>query len=495
MVNAVLDQLARQLRAARVRRAAGRRATVAQGSAEDRLIARYFKPLAKHPGAFGLADDAAAITPPAGHDLVLKTDGLIAGVHFFPDDPADGVAPQGAAREPLGSCRQGRRAARLPAGDRAAEGIFRRLARGLRARARRGRRCATGVRCSAATRIRRRVRSAISIAAFGTLPHRHDGEAQRREGRRPRVRQRHDRRCGARPARAPGRSRKPGSSMPRCASISSRAIACRSRAIALAEAVRAHASAAMDVSDGLAGDLAKLCARLECLGRYRGRARAAVAAAAQALGSRCDADRADPDRRGGLRDPLRDRAGSQWRRSARAAAKAGVPVTEIGRIVAGDRAAAVSRSGQGSALDVFAPRLQPFLTWRRAARPRSSAILPEPARTPPRSARIPCREKNNVGDRRNAFRRRRRRPPRQAQCAGARDRARRSPARNNTVIVATGSILGVDDGARQEPRDAADQHRWCSASGPAPCRSAFSPSAMAGAPPTRARRSAARSPA
>ncbi|WP_264861490.1 AIR synthase-related protein, partial [Klebsiella pneumoniae] len=29
---------------------------------------------------------------------------------------------------------------------------------------------------------------------------------------------------------------------------------------ALARAVRAHASAAMDVSDGLAGDLAKLCA-------------------------------------------------------------------------------------------------------------------------------------------------------------------------------------------------------------------------------------------
>ena len=62
------------------------------GSAEDRLIARYFKPLAKHPGTFGFTDDASAITPPAGHDLVLKTDGLIAGVHFFPDDPADGVA-------------------------------------------------------------------------------------------------------------------------------------------------------------------------------------------------------------------------------------------------------------------------------------------------------------------------------------------------------------------------------------------------------------------
>ncbi len=35
-------------------------------SGEDRLIARYFKPLATHPGAFGLLDDAAAIAPPPG---------------------------------------------------------------------------------------------------------------------------------------------------------------------------------------------------------------------------------------------------------------------------------------------------------------------------------------------------------------------------------------------------------------------------------------------
>src|SRR6185312_2434516 len=56
-------------------------------SAEERLIARYFRPLAKHPGALGLADDAAILTPPPGCDLVLTTDGIIAGVHFFPDDP------------------------------------------------------------------------------------------------------------------------------------------------------------------------------------------------------------------------------------------------------------------------------------------------------------------------------------------------------------------------------------------------------------------------
>jgi thiamine-monophosphate kinase len=67
-------------------------ATATELSGEERLIARYFRPLAKHPGAFGLIDDAAAIVPPAGCDLVLKTDGLIGGVHFFPDDPAEAVA-------------------------------------------------------------------------------------------------------------------------------------------------------------------------------------------------------------------------------------------------------------------------------------------------------------------------------------------------------------------------------------------------------------------
>ena len=64
----------------------------AGGSGEDRLIARYFKPLATHPGALGLVDDAAAIAPPPGHDLVLKTDAIIGGVHFFPDDAPDTVA-------------------------------------------------------------------------------------------------------------------------------------------------------------------------------------------------------------------------------------------------------------------------------------------------------------------------------------------------------------------------------------------------------------------
>jgi thiamine-monophosphate kinase len=63
-----------------------------EGSAEARLIARYFRPLAIAPGAFGLGDDAAAVTPPTGCDLVLTTDGVIAGVHFLPEDAPGFIA-------------------------------------------------------------------------------------------------------------------------------------------------------------------------------------------------------------------------------------------------------------------------------------------------------------------------------------------------------------------------------------------------------------------
>ena len=58
---------------------------------EDDLIARFFAPLAG-PAGLGLKDDVALISPPAGRDLVVTTDALVAGVHFFADDPPDAIA-------------------------------------------------------------------------------------------------------------------------------------------------------------------------------------------------------------------------------------------------------------------------------------------------------------------------------------------------------------------------------------------------------------------
>ena len=56
------------------------------------LIARYLKPLATSPGAFGLQDDAALIEVPEGKQLVMSKDVLIGNVHFFPDDLPDLIA-------------------------------------------------------------------------------------------------------------------------------------------------------------------------------------------------------------------------------------------------------------------------------------------------------------------------------------------------------------------------------------------------------------------
>ena len=60
---------------------------------EFALIARYFAPLSRDvPGAYDLTDDAAWVRSEPGLDWVVKTDAVVAGVHFLPDDPPDLVA-------------------------------------------------------------------------------------------------------------------------------------------------------------------------------------------------------------------------------------------------------------------------------------------------------------------------------------------------------------------------------------------------------------------
>ena len=60
---------------------------------EFELIARYFAPLAREfPGAYGLLDDVATISPAPDHELVVKTDTIVGGIDFPPDEPANLVA-------------------------------------------------------------------------------------------------------------------------------------------------------------------------------------------------------------------------------------------------------------------------------------------------------------------------------------------------------------------------------------------------------------------
>jgi thiamine-monophosphate kinase len=225
-------------------------------SAEDRLIADYFRPLATHPGAFGLGDDAAAIAPPPGCDLVLTTDGVIGGVHFLADDPPETVA---------------KKALRINLSDLAAKGAaplgflmalalpatlspdwLARFARGLGDDA-----AAYGCPLLGGDTDRSPGAVTVHIAALGTLPH---GTMVRRNGARPgdivvvtgtigdaalglRLRQ--------------GEAAEWGLDAPLHEHLIDRYRLPQPRT-ALAEALRRHATAAMDVSDGLAGDLAKL---------------------------------------------------------------------------------------------------------------------------------------------------------------------------------------------------------------------------------------------
>jgi thiamine-monophosphate kinase len=56
------------------------------------IIAEIFAPLAMAPFAFGLKDDAAAIPPPPGFDLVVTTDQIAEGTDFFKHDPPHTIA-------------------------------------------------------------------------------------------------------------------------------------------------------------------------------------------------------------------------------------------------------------------------------------------------------------------------------------------------------------------------------------------------------------------
>lgn len=223
-------------------------------SAEDDLIARYFAPLATDPGAFGLRDDAA-ILKASGDDIVVTADAVVAGVHFLPDDPPGTIARKALRVNLSDLAAKGADPAgfvltlALPSVDAAFLGPF--------ARAFGEDAALFGCPLLGGDTVSTPGPLMIAITAFGrVLP----GRMVRRQGaeigdrimvtgtigdaalgllaltRRLDVIDDADRRHLVDRYQVP---------QPRSA---------------LAQAVRENASAAMDISDGLAGDLAKLCA-------------------------------------------------------------------------------------------------------------------------------------------------------------------------------------------------------------------------------------------
>lgn len=314
-------------------------------SGEDRLIARYFKPLATHPAALGLVDDAAALTPPPGQDLVLKTDAIVGGIHFFPDDPP-GLVAQKALRVNLSDL-----AAKgaTPLGFMLSIALPRSIDEAWLAAFSAG--LATDVKHYACPllggdTVRSPDAVMISVAVIGTVPYgamvkrsgagvgdhivvtgtigdavlglklRKDGGASAR-WKLPREQQQH---------------------------LAHRYLLPEPRT-AVAGVIRAHASGGMDVSDGLVGDLGKLC-RASGVSATIDAARVPLSAAARtALAA--EAALIEPMLTGGDDyEVLATVPAAKLDAMRAAAAAAGVMLTDIGTVTAGNASPTVMLHGQ-----------------------------------------------------------------------------------------------------------------------------------------------------
>ena len=306
-------------------------------SAEDRLIARYFRPLAKHPGALGLVDDAAVIAPPPGCDLVLTTDGVISGVHVFPDDRPENI---------------GRKALRMNLSDLAAKGAtpigfllslalpgtideawLAAFAAGLGEDAER-----YGCPLLGGDTDRTPGPTSVSIAAFGAVPH---GKMVRRSTAKPGD---HvivtgtigDSALGVLLRRNESLAKRWRLSEAMSAHLKQRYLLPEPRN-ALAEAVLQNAAAAIDVSDGLAGDVAKLC-RASGVAAEIDVARVPLSEAVRAAVAADPAVMETALSGGDDYEIILTLAPDKFAALRTAAHQAGVAVSEIGRMTAGEGA-------------------------------------------------------------------------------------------------------------------------------------------------------------
>jgi thiamine-monophosphate kinase len=301
-------------------------------SAEDSLIARYFRPLATDPGAFGLGDDAAVLKAHA-EDIVVTTDAIVEGVHFLSGDPPDTVARKALRVNLSDLAAKGATPAgfvltlALPDADDAWLAPF---ARGLGEDAKH-----FGCPLLGGDTVSTPGPLMISITAFGRVP---PGKMVHRSGAKP-----GDRVVvtGTIGDAALGLDILRGGAAAAALGVDEAArqmLVGRYRLPqprnALAQVVREHAHAAMDVSDGLAGDLAKLCAA------------SGVSAAIDAPSIPLSAAAASLLKRGkvGIEalaaggddyEILCAIAEDRFESFARAAGIAGVAVTPIGTVIAG----------------------------------------------------------------------------------------------------------------------------------------------------------------
>jgi thiamine-monophosphate kinase len=249
-------------------------------------IIAMLAPLAESmPGAFGLMDDCALITPEAGSELVLKTDPIAEGVHFLADDAPEDIAWKALAvnvsdlaakaARPIGYLM----ALAFPEAPTTA--WMARFAAGLRQAQQR-----FGCALIGGDTDRRPGPLTISITILGAVAH---GRMVRRGTARPGHKMfvsgtLGDAALGLGLRKTPGLAGAWGLSAADADHLRRRYARPEPR-LALSSALLACASAAMDISDGLAKDVARMCAASACGGRVGVAAVPLSAACARALGA------------------------------------------------------------------------------------------------------------------------------------------------------------------------------------------------------------------
>ncbi len=230
-------------------------------ASEEALIQEYLAPLAAgFPGAYGLADDCATIAAPAGEELVVTTDAVAEGVHFLPGDAPEDVAWKAVAvnvsdlagkgatpicylmslalpEAPLVSWLE-----RFTAGLAAVQSRYGIVLAGGDSDRRPGAPLSITITAVGSVPVGRMVRRGTARAGdrvfvSGTLGDGAAGLALRKE---------------------PGLASAWGLSAEECDQLVGRYLRPLPRT-ALARALRENASAAMDISDGLAKDLGRMC--------------------------------------------------------------------------------------------------------------------------------------------------------------------------------------------------------------------------------------------
>lgn len=313
-------------------------------SGEDRMIERFFRPLASHPGALDLIDDAALLSPEPGFELVVTVDTTVANVHFFADDPPEAIAKKAlrvnlsdlAAKgaKPLGALL----AVSFPAS--ANEAWIERFARGL------GEDCAAfACPLLGGDTTKTPGPLCVSITAIGSVP---SGKMVRRSGAKAGDLVVISGTIGDAALGLEARKRllRGGFGVLDTAQLDllfQRYLIPEPR-LSLADLLREYANGAMDISDGLAGDLAKLAAA--------SRVRAEIGVERLPLSNPAhDAIAAEPDllsvalTGGDDYELLAAVPETRFAAFAEAAGRAGVPVTAIGRFSAGEGVAVKGEDG------------------------------------------------------------------------------------------------------------------------------------------------------